>query len=272
MVALGAILIFGSAVECVGMCARGPVGSITAPALIGCAGVMLAASVPVYWPLGGSPYPSDCQLGKLGWPLVAGVLALLGCCAWYIPSYQANSGLFLRTIVAGWVSVYFGGCFAFAVALRLTGTSGWGLFLMVGVIAVTKLADAGAYFSGRALGRTKLCPAVSPGKSLEGLIGGVLAAVLASWLYFSLGAHYIFPGGSVRAHPLGYVALGVLLTLAGLLGDLLESIFKREMGCKDSGKLLPGLGGLWDVTDSLLPAMVLAYLVIVAGLIQGPGN
>ncbi len=271
MVALGAILFFGSAVECVGMCARGPVGSITAPALIGCAGVMLAAAVPVFWPLAGSPYPSDCPLGKLGWPLAAGLLAQLGCFAWYIPRYQANSVFFLRTILAGWVSVYFGGCFAFAVALRSTGTSGWGLFLLVGVIVITKFADAGAYFSGRAFGRTKLCPAVSPGKTVEGLIGGIFVAVIASWIYFSLGASYAFSSDAVRAHPFSYVALGVLLTLAGLLGDLLESIFKREMGCKDSGKLLPGLGGLWDVTDSLLPAMVLAYLVVVAGLIQGPG-
>lgn len=272
LVALGAVLIFGSAIECVGMCARGPVGSITAPALIGCAGVMLAASVPILWPLSGSPYPSDCPLGKLGWPLAAGLLALLGSFAWYIPSYQAKSGFFLRTIVAGWVSVYFGGCFAFAVALRLTGTSGWGLFLLVGVIVITKSSDAGAYFFGRAFGRTKLCPAVSPGKTVEGLIGGILFAALVSWIYFRLAAPYLFPGDAVRANPLGYLALGVLLTLAGVLGDLLESIFKREMGCKDSGKLLPGLGGLWDVTDSLLPAMVLAYLVVVAGLIQGPGS
>ncbi|MCA9158522.1 MAG: phosphatidate cytidylyltransferase [Planctomycetales bacterium] len=272
IVALGALLFFGSAVECVGMCARGPVGSITAPALIGCAGVMLAAAVPVYWPLSGSPYPNDCPLGKLGWPLAAGVLALLGSVAWYIPRYQAHSGFFLRTIVAGWVSVYFGGCFAFAVALRMTGTSGWGLFLLVGVIVITKFSDAGAYFSGRAFGRTKLCPAVSPGKTVEGLVGGILLAVTVSWIYFRLGAPYLFPAGTVRAYPLGYIALGVLLTLAGVLGDLLESIFKREMGCKDSGKLLPGMGGLWDVSDSLLPAMVLAYLVVVGGLIQGPGS
>lgn len=272
MVALGAILIFGSAIECVGMCVKGPSGSITTPALIGTAGVMLAAAVPVFWPLSGSPYPSDCLLGKLGWPLAAGVFALLGCFAWYIPRYQANSGFFLRTILAGWVSVYFGGCFAFAVALRLTGTSGWGLFLLVGIIVITKFSDAGAYFTGRAMGRTKLCAAVSPGKTVEGLIGGMAVAVLVAWIYFGLAAPPVFGPDAVCVHPLGYVVLGVLLTLAGVLGDLLESIFKREMGCKDSGKLLPGLGGLWDVTDSLLPAMVVAYLVVVAGLIQGPGQ
>lgn len=272
MVGLGFLLFFGSAIECVGMCAKGQVGSITAPALIGCGGVMLAAALPAFWPLSGSPYPSDCLLGRLGWPLAAGTIAQLGCFAWYMPHFRIHSGDFSRAILAGWVSVYFGGCFAFAVALRMTGTSGWGLFLVVGVIAITKFSDAGAYFTGRALGRTKLCPAVSPGKTVEGLVGGMLSAVLIAWLLFGNIAPLLFGSGAVRAHPLGCIVLGVLLTLAGVCGDLLESIFKREMGCKDSGRLLPGLGGLWDVTDSLLPAMVVAYLVVVAGLIQGPGQ
>ena len=60
--------------------------------------------------------------------------------------------------------------------------------------------------------------------------------------------------------------------MAGLLGDLLQSIFKREVHAKDSGRLLPGLGGLWDVTDSLLPAGTVAYLFVVADLIHGPGQ
>ncbi len=272
MIPLGAYLIFGSAIECVGMCGKGPPGSIAAPALIGCAGVMLAATVPVYWPLLGESYPTDCDLGQLGWPLAASAIALVGCFAWYMPSYQAAQGYFVRAILAGWVSVYFGGCFAFAVALRLTGSPSWGLFLLVGMIVITKFADAGAYFNGRAWGRTKLCRAVSPGKTVEGLVGGLVVAVLVAWIYFGVCAPTWFGSENVQVGPLGIVVLGVLLTLAGVMGDLLESIFKREMGCKDSGRLLPGLGGLWDVTDSLLPAAVVGYLVVVAELIQGPGQ
>ncbi len=272
MVPLGVYLIFGSAIECVWMCRRGPQGPIDAPALIGCAGVMLAATIPVYWPLFAGTYPADCALGKLGWPLAAAALALFGSFVWYIPTYQANSGFFQRAILSGWVSVYFGICFAFAVALRLTGSSSWGLFLLVGMILITKFSDAGAYFSGRAFGRTKLCPAVSPGKTVEGLIGGTLVAVLAGWIYFSVCAPWAYGTERVSVHLFGVVLLGVLLTMAGIVGDLLESIFKRELGCKDSGKLLPGLGGLWDITDSLLPAAVVGHLVIMTGWIQGPGQ
>lgn len=270
IVPLGAYMIFGSAIECVVMCRQSSLGPITVPALLGCAGVMLAASVPVYWPLLGEPYPPDCPLGKLGWPLAAAALAFVGCFVWYMPTYEANSGTFQRAILAGWVSVYFGVCFAFAVALRLTGTSSWGLFLLVGMIVITKFSDAGAYFCGRAFGRTKLCPAVSPGKTIEGLVGGMIVAVIAGWVYFGIAAPWAYGPAAVSVNPLGVALLGVLLTISGVFGDLIESVFKREMGCKDSGKLLPGLGGLWDVTDSLLPASVVGYLVIVTELIQGP--
>ncbi len=272
MVPLGAYLIYGSAIECVSMVRENVHGPITRPALIGCAGIMLAAAVPVYWQLSGQPYPADCGLGRLGWPLAASAIALIGCFAWQIPNYRPNSNFFSRAILAGWVSVYFGGCFAFAVALRLTGDSDWGLYLLVGMILVTKFSDAGAYFAGRAFGKTKLCPNVSPGKTVEGLVGGAFVAVVACWIYFGYCAPWAFGSEQVQVSILGVVVLGVLLTCAGVMGDLLESIFKREMGCKDSGRLLPGLGGLWDVTDSLLPAAVAGYLVVVADLIHGPGQ
>lgn len=272
MVPLGYYLIFGSAVECTGMVKNSALGSITWPALIGCAGIMVAAAVPVYWPLSGAAYPEHCLLGKLGWPLAAAVISVIGCFAWYIPSYQPDSNFFSRAVLAGWVSVYFGGCFAFAVALRLTGSSGWGLYLLVGVILVTKFSDAGAYFCGKAWGRTKLCPTVSPGKTVEGLLGGMLTAIFAGWVYFCICAPRVFDDAELNVPWLGVILLGVVLTIAGVMGDLLESVFKREMGCKDSGSLLPGLGGLWDVTDSLLPACVAGYLIVVADLIQGPGQ
>lgn len=272
MVPLGLLLFFGSAIECVRMTGKSELGSIAWPALLGCFGVMAAATVPVYWPLIGEPYPVDCRLGKLGWPLAASIIALIACIAWYIPRYEANSNVFMRAILAGWVSVYFGGCFAFAVAIRLTGDDGWGLYLLVGIITVTKFGDAGAYFSGRALGRNKLCPAVSPGKTLEGLVGGIVVATLAGWIYFSLAAPLVFDSPELQVKPTGVILLGVSLTVVGVLGDLIESLFKREMGCKDSGAMLPGLGGIWDVTDSLLPAMVIGYLVVVGDLIHGPGQ
>ena len=204
--------------------------------------------------------------------MAAAVFALVGCFAWQLRDYQTGNRCFERAILAGWVSVYFGLCFAFWIAIRLVGESGWGLFLMVGIIMITKFSDAGAYFAGRFFGRTKLCPAVSPGKTFEGLIGGMLVATLVSWLYFSVFAPIAFSSDAVEIHWLGIVGLGVLLTLAGLFGDLLQSIFKREVHAKDSGRLLPGLGGLWDVTDSLLPAGVVAYLIVVADLIRGPGQ
>jgi phosphatidate cytidylyltransferase len=249
-----------------------PFGPIDRSALIGCGGIMLAALVPLYWPLFGSPYPADCLLGELGWPMTAAVFALVGCFAWRLRVYQTGNNDFVRAVLAGWIAVYFGLCFAFWIATRMVGTSGWGLYLMVGIITITKFSDAGAYFAGRFLGKRKLCPNVSPGKTVEGLIGGMVVATLVSWLYFKVIAPISFGVGQVSVSWLGVLALGILLTLSGLLGDLLQSIFKREAHAKDSGRLMPGLGGLWDVTDSLLPAPAVAYMIIVAGWIQGPGQ
>lgn len=271
MLPLGGYLFFGSAVECVSMM-RGTHYQISAtPALIGCAGVMLAASVPVLWPLvARQPYPDDCMLGALGWPLAAIMLSQVGAFAWLLPTYAPQSHFFERAILAGWIATYFGGCFSFAIALRLVGSSGWGLFALCGMIVITKSSDAAAYFVGRAVGRRKLCAAISPGKTVEGLVGGMLVAMLVAWLYFGFAGPLLFGGDRVAVDWLGVVLLGILVTLAGVAGDLLESIFKREMNCKDSGRLLPGLGGLWDVTDSLLPALVIGYLVLVSKLISGP--
>lgn len=105
-------------------------------------------------------------------------------------------------------------------------------------------ADSGAYYIGRAFGKHKLAPTISPGKTWEGAIGGVLAALAMSAL-----AHFWF----FRELPLKYILpLGVLMTLIGILGDLAESALKRSAGAKDAAKLLPGHGGMLDRLDSLL--------------------
>jgi phosphatidate cytidylyltransferase len=265
---LGFYLIFGSAVEAAKMISSTH-GSMTAPTLIGTMLVMMASVIPLLWPLSGSPYPSNCSLGPLGLPLATLAIVQLACFAYFFWQYTANSGVFVRAVLAGWLSSYFGACFAFALAIRKMEPAGWGLFLIVGVIVVTKCADSGAYFCGRMFGKTKLCPTVSPNKTVEGLMGGMIVACLASWLYFTFGSRSMFVG-EAKVSMLGVILLGIVLTLAGLVGDLLESVFKRETGHKDSGKLLPGMGGLWDVTDSLLPAFVGAYLLFQSGLIRAP--
>ena len=270
---LGIYLIYGSAIECTGMVARSPFGAVTGPALLACAGVMLAGITPVFWPLlESSPAVGGGWSPQLEAPLVASALGLVFCFVWYFSNFQPGQGVFARCVLAGWIACYFGICFSMAIAVRMLGEPGWGLYLLIGIVVVTKSADSGAYFAGRSLGRTKLCSRVSPNKTVEGLVGGMLVAFIAAWVYFGWVAPKVFGAENVSASLMGLLAMGVGLTLAGLAGDLLQSVFKREMGVKDSGSLLPGLGGLWDVTDSLLPAVVTGYVLARAGVVVGPGQ
>ena len=148
---------------------------------------------------------------------------------------------------------------AFTLALRQLSLDRAGLLIMVSVIFVVKCSDAGAYFAGRFLGRTKLAPVLSPKKTWEGLVGGAIVAILAAVLFHRV----IAPSLAETPHQrsLIWLALYALtLTLAGLLGDLSISLLKRDADRKDSGQMLPGLGGCLDVIDSMLWACPLGYL------------
>ena len=119
------------------------------------------------------------------------------------------------------------------------------------MIATVKLSDAGAYLIGSQLGRHPLIPHISPGKTVEGLGGAMLGGVIMGTL-----------GAPLFLNPwLGFV-LGPALALAGAAGDLLESFLKRRAGVKDSGRVLPGIGGLLDLCDSLIVAAPLGYWAI----------
>lgn len=120
--------------------------------------------------------------------------------------------------------------------------------------AITAGSDTGAYYAGTLLGKNKLCPSISPGKTVEGFVGGLLTGVLAA---VALGL-FVLP--EVSALRLGLLAIP--LTCIGVAGDLTESILKRAAGVKDSGNILPGHGGILDRIDSLiLTAPVLFYLL-----------
>ncbi|NMO96193.1 phosphatidate cytidylyltransferase [Paenibacillus lemnae] len=147
---------------------------------------------------------------------------------------QQVSLLFLGT-------VYIGAGFAYIAESRST-PDGHGLFWTFLLFASIWASDAGAYFVGKKLGKIKLWPAISPNKTVEGALGGVVIAVLVSIL-FSLFSDGILPLGNA-------VLIGLVSAVIGQLGDLIQSAYKRVYGIKDSGSILPGHGGILDRCDS----------------------
>lgn len=224
------------------------------------------ASIPIFYQaIVGKPYPANCPIGILGWIGIgsAAVCGLAGIAA--IRSFAVGQPQTIeRWSLLTLIPIYAGGLGAFWVSIRLSGAPFVSLLLLVGIIAVTKVTDASAYFTGKSIGRNKLCPRISPGKTVEGAIGGLVAGMLVAWLYFQCFIPWIVPTSTLNVGWWGPVLVGLLLGIVGMIGDLIESVVKRSVGAKDSGKLLPGLGGIWDVTDSLLPTTVVGYVGIVA--------
>jgi phosphatidate cytidylyltransferase len=160
--------------------------------------------------------------------------------AWYRPALMALVGLLL--LVPSWAAI---------VHLQDVGALGlagpWALmFILLWVWA----ADTGAYFAGRAFGKHKLAPLVSPGKTIEGLAGGVALALAV--------VAGVYAAGLLEANLLPLMIVALLTVLASALGDLFESMVKRERGFKDSGTILPGHGGMLDRIDSVTAAMPIA--------------
>jgi phosphatidate cytidylyltransferase len=132
-----------------------------------------------------------------------------------------------------------------------------GRFYVLYFIIVTKFSDTGAYVVGSLIGRHKMIPRISPGKTWEGFGGAIVLSTAASLVFTHfLGAHM---AGMTRLHA---VVLGVILSSTAVIGDLIESLFKREAGVKDSGGLFPGIGGILDLLDSLLFNAPIMYLYL----------
>ena len=157
--------------------------------------------------------------------------------------------------------VYLGALFSSLVLLRDLpgrisvdpfGRADKGAWLMLFVAACVWATDTFAYFAGRSFGRRKLAPKLSPGKTVEGFIGGLLGAMLTGAL-FAAWIHLPLPVG---------LAVGGMAGVVGPLGDLFESALKRELGLKDFGRVMPGHGGILDRFDSLLFVAPLAYLML----------
>jgi len=156
---------------------------------------------------------------------------------------------------------------AFMVGLRLVGAGAGGiagLVPLVSMVAVVKGGDVAAYLVGSAIGRHKLAPALSPGKTWEGAAASLAASLALAWLLLErlpaagIGASAGLPWG-------GWPVYGLAVGVAGMLGDLAESLVKRELDTKDSGRFLGGLGGILDLIDAPLFAAPVAWLLWVGG-------
>jgi phosphatidate cytidylyltransferase len=160
----------------------------------------------------------------------------------------------------GWGAAWYAGGFLYALVpalalLWIRERDAHGLNLLVWAFIVTWSTDIGAYFAGRRFGRRKLAPAISPGKTVEGLYGGVAAATV-------LGGAWAYSTGLGTA----LLVLAPVLAVAAQAGDLFESSMKRRAGVKDSGTWLPGHGGVLDRLDGLVPVAVLTAAAQLLGL------
>ena len=131
--------------------------------------------------------------------------------------------------------------------------------LLIFPLVVTWASDIGAYFVGRAIGGRKLIPSVSPGKTIAGAVGGLLASMLVAWLYARA---VLVPVASLGFTPWGALGFGAAISIAAQVGDLFESLLKREGGVKDSSRIIPGHGGILDRFDSLIFVLPVAYLLL----------
>ena len=132
-----------------------------------------------------------------------------------------------------------------------------GKIFLIYFVLITKFSDTGAYAVGSLIGKHKMIPRISPGKTWEGFGGAILLSTVASLVFV-----HFFGGRMYGMNALHAVVLGVVLSLTAVVGDLIESLFKREAGVKDSGKFFPGIGGLLDLLDSLLFNAPIMYLYL----------
>ncbi len=230
--------------------------------------VMSCTMIPVVWNLMDS-YPVDCPVGRAGWPLLGFALGILAIFLSELIAFREPGEVLSRVSLSMFAVVYPSLLFSFAILLRLYDSHAVGMAALVSMIVIVKIADSGAYFGGRALGKRKMAPYLSPGKTIAGGVSGLASGAIACLVFF----YWIAPATlDVRPDPSvawwRWALMGLIVAVAGTCGDLAESMIKRDAGQKDSSRWLPGLGGVLDVIDSLLSGAPAAYACWIVGLVK----
>jgi phosphatidate cytidylyltransferase len=175
--------------------------------------------------------------------------------------FQKPGGSLGNLAGAAFALFYAGLMLRFAVYLRFFSIGAFASWIIV-----TKMCDTGAYTVGRLIGRHKMAPLISPGKTIEGAAGGLAFACLGAWASFRWLIPIIAPL-SDRPAWWGWLVFGLLVGGAGMIGDLVESLLKRDVGRKDSSDWLPGFGGVLDIVDSLLLSAPVAWFCWTIGIV-----
>jgi phosphatidate cytidylyltransferase len=217
------------------------------------AGIPLAGAVPL------AVYAAGIGLYRPSLVVAAvAMLIILAAVIWTRGPQRRPLGAASLTVMG---ILYTGGLLSFGYALRehpyAVGDRA-GTALVAFPLVLTWASDIGAFFVGRAVGGPKLIPSVSPGKTISGALGGLAATVLVSWLYVRFALR---PVALLTMTIPATILFGALISVAAQVGDLAESLLKREANVKDSSHLIPGHGGLLDRLDSLLFVLPVAYLL-----------
>lgn len=160
------------------------------------------------------------------------------------------------------IALYMGLLPAFLTLTRMAIPGETGVWAVLGIVAIVKCTDIGAYFTGMAIGKTKLIPQISPAKTIEGLVGGLTLAAIVAVLFDRM----VDLGPEGKLGILKAAITGIVLGGIGQIGDLTESVFKRDADVKDSANLIPAFGGIMDVLDSPALAAPIAYVGLRAWL------
>jgi phosphatidate cytidylyltransferase len=203
------------------------------------------------------PVSESHALERLAWPFLAYTAVVMAALVGEMRRYERPGGVMANAALAVLGVAYVGITLSFAVQLRLLGGPTDGIVALSALVIVVKMGDSGAYAVGRLIGRHKMAPVLSPGKTWEGAAGAIVFACLGSWLAF-----HLLP--KALAHVLAqrdwsWLVFGLAVGVAGMIGDLAESLMKRDAGLKDSSTWMPGFGGVLDVLDSILFAAPVAY-------------